>query len=101
MRMSPAELSVRRRTMGLTTEQLAERLGNNPRTVRSWEQGRDVIPERLRDDLHDLEAEFTELVDRLADEDRVVYVAHKDTWTLAALGCALRAEPDLMIEWAD
>lgn len=56
-RMSGAELRARREYLGLTGEALARLLGVNPRTERSWEQGRDPAPHRLRAELVGLEVE--------------------------------------------
>jgi transcriptional regulator with XRE-family HTH domain len=54
-RMSPAEFRVAREYLGLTGDWLARRLDVNPRTVRSWEQGRDPIPDGVRKEIIDLE----------------------------------------------
>lgn len=56
-RMSGAELRARREYLGLTGEALARLLGVNSRTERSWEQGRDPAPLRLRAEISEIEAE--------------------------------------------
>lgn len=70
-RMTGAEFKVVREHLGLTGDWLARHLRVNPRTVRSWEQGRDPIPDRIRLEMEDLErrtAEFIgDCVDRLMD----------------------------------
>ncbi|MGV0653759.1 DUF1870 family protein [Mycolicibacterium thermoresistibile] len=67
--------------MGLTIESLAGMLRVNPRTIRSWEAGRDPIPERIRDEVEQIEAitaqAVTELVDALR-RDPVVAVYRRD-----------------------
>ena len=55
--MTAAEFAAHRRLAGLTLDQLAAHLRVNPRTVRSWESGRDAVPDRIA-------AELGALVDR-------------------------------------
>lgn len=79
--LTPAELRAGREHLGLTLEAFAAAAEVNPRTVRSWEQGRDRIPAHAADVLDDLTAEadaaVRELVDA-TDQDRPVIVAHRD-----------------------
>jgi len=82
-RMTGAELQVVREWLGLTIEALAGMLQVNPRTIRSWEAGRDPIPERIRDEIAEIEAitaqAVTELVDALRyTRDTVVAVYRRD-----------------------
>jgi transcriptional regulator with XRE-family HTH domain len=56
-RMTGGELQTVREFLGLTGDALAGLLGVNPRTVRSWESGRDPIPERVRGDVEQIEAD--------------------------------------------
>ena len=42
--MTPREFRDHRLTLGLSTEQLAERLGVDPRSVRRWQNGHGPIP---------------------------------------------------------
>lgn len=44
-----------REYLGLTIEALAAMLAVNPRTIRSWEAGRDPIPERIRVEVEQVE----------------------------------------------
>ena len=81
--MTGAELQVVREWLGLTIEALAGMLQVNPRTVRSWEAGRDPIPERIRDEVEQIEQltaqAVTELVDALRyTRDTVVAVYRRD-----------------------
>lgn len=46
-RMTSAEIRSVREYLGLTIDTLAAHLSVNPRTVRSWEQGRDPVPARV------------------------------------------------------
>lgn len=55
-RMDPGELQMVREYLGLTLDALAGMLGVNPRTVRSWESGRDPIPDRVRLEVEQIEA---------------------------------------------
>lgn len=55
-RMTDAEFRTIREFLGLTGDWLAVHLGVNPRTVRSWEQGRYPIPDGVRLAIEDLEA---------------------------------------------
>ena len=43
--MSPAEVAALRHMMGLSLDAFARMLGVHPRTVRSWESGRDMLSE--------------------------------------------------------
>ena len=42
--MTPAELKVARKALGLSQEKLGLALGRNPRTVRRWEAGPQAVP---------------------------------------------------------
>ena len=42
--MTPREFRDRRLTLGLSTEQLAERLGVDPQTIRRWQDGSQSVP---------------------------------------------------------
>lgn len=79
--MNGGELQTVREFLGLTIESLAGMLRVNPRTIRSWESGRDPIPERIRDEIAEIEAitaqAVTELVDALR-RDPVVAVYRRD-----------------------
>jgi len=61
-RMTPAEFKVVREFLGLTGDWLARHLRVNPRTVRSWEQGRDPIPDGVRLEIEKLERVTAEFV---------------------------------------
>ena len=52
--LTAAELRTVREQHGLTGDHMARLLGVNPRTVRSWEQGRDPIPGRIRPEIAEL-----------------------------------------------
>jgi transcriptional regulator with XRE-family HTH domain len=82
-RMTAAEFRVIREYLGLTGDWLARHLGVNPRTVRSWEQGRDPIPDGVRIEVERLEQQTAEFVGTvvagLADEiDPLVGVFRSD-----------------------
>lgn len=86
-RMDGGELQTVREYLGLTIEALAGILGVNPRTVRSWEAGRDPIPERIRVEVEDIELSTAEAVGELAaalhdarDASVRVYRRDEDMW---------------------
>lgn len=54
--LTPAELRAAREYLGLTGDAMAKKLVVNPRTLRSWEQGRDPIPGRIRPQIAELKA---------------------------------------------
>jgi hypothetical protein len=54
-RMTAAEFRVVREFLGLTGDWLAGHFGVDPRTVRSWEQGRYPIPDGIRIGMENLE----------------------------------------------
>jgi transcriptional regulator with XRE-family HTH domain len=81
--MDGGELQTVREYLGLTIDALARLLEVNPRTVRSWEGGRDLIPARVRGELAGLETitatAVVELVAELGDtSDRCVLVYRRD-----------------------
>lgn len=69
--MDGGELQMIREYLGLTIDNLAGLLRVNPRTVRAWEAGRDLIPERIREEVEQIERYTAtgvgELVDALHD----------------------------------
>lgn len=88
-RMTGGELQTVREWLGLTGEALAGILGVNPRTLRAWEAGRDLIPERVRGEVEQIEAATAvavgELVDALHDaRDPAVVVYRTDDGLHAA-----------------
>src|SRR5690606_15579714 len=86
-RMTGSELQTVREYLGLTGQALVGILGVNPRTVRSWESGRDPIPERVREEVEAVEratgAAVWDLVGALQDARDpavVVYRTDEDLW---------------------
>lgn len=82
-RMDGGELQMVREYLGLTIESLAGMLQVNPRTVRSWEAGRDPIPDRIRLETEQIETMTAqavgELVAALRDaRDPAVVVYRRD-----------------------
>lgn len=65
--LTGAELRAARELLGITSDHLAKVLRVNPRTVRSWEQGRDAIPGRIRPELADIKESADEAVRNLVD----------------------------------
>ncbi|QVJ03083.1 DUF1870 family protein [Nocardiopsis eucommiae] len=55
-RMKGVELKMVREWLALSGQELADLLGVNARTVRSWEQGRDPIPDSVRLEVERMEA---------------------------------------------
>ena len=104
--MSPAEVSALRHMMGLSMDAFARMLGVNPRTVRSWESGRDMLSESSTAAVWALARRHDELV-REYLEAGVPIGIQRDAgaagaprgWYLAAAGRAMLAEPDLMVGW--
>jgi DNA-binding XRE family transcriptional regulator len=73
-----AELRAARESLGLTGDKMAKKLGVNPRTLVSWEQGRDPIPGRIRPEVAELKAATDAVVARLvasledSDDDTLI-----------------------------
>jgi len=67
-RMPSAELQTVREYLGLTIDAMARLLHVNPRTVRSWEAGRDPIPTRIREEVEAIEAYTAEVVGHVVGE---------------------------------
>ncbi|GAB3115612.1 hypothetical protein GCM10027160_23200 [Streptomyces calidiresistens] len=66
--LTPAELQTAREDLGLTGDLLAKLLGVNPRTLRSWEAGRDPIPGRIRPEIAQVRATTAAAVDAIVQE---------------------------------
>ena len=64
-RMDPGELQTVREFLGLTTAAIAGMLDVRDDTVRRWESGRDPIPERVRQEVEDIEEATARAVDEL------------------------------------
>lgn len=64
-RMTGGELQTIREWLGVSTEDLAARLGVRHDTVRHWESGRGRIPVRVRQEVEDLEEHTARAVDDL------------------------------------
>lgn len=65
--MTGIALKTTREWLGLSGQWLADHLDVNPRTIRSWEQGRDPIPDGVRLEVERLEEQSGEIVDRLVE----------------------------------
>lgn len=119
--MTAAEFRALREHLGLTGDALAGLLGGrDPRTVRSWEQGRYPIPAGVRDDLHALARETADHVARTvaqlaACEPRVLVTYRNDeeyraadpggkwpaSWHRAVAARVRDQLPDLRLTYAD
>jgi DNA-binding XRE family transcriptional regulator len=82
-RMTGGELQTVREYLGLTTEAMAGILGVRHDTVRRWESGRERVPERVRSEVEQVEADTAgavgELVAALQDaRDPAVVVYRTD-----------------------
>lgn len=79
--LTPAEVRIAREYLGLTGDKMAEKLGVNPRTLRSWEQGRDPIPGRIRPEIAELkaatDAAVAKLVAGLEDSDDDTLITYR------------------------
>ena len=104
---SPAEVAALRHALGLSGDQMAAMLGVNPRTVRSWESGRDRLSESARVAVWDLARRHDALVDQMLAADVPIAIRREQStgdlpprgWFLAAAGRALLADPEVSIEW--
>lgn len=80
--LTGAELRAARELLGITSDHLAKVIGVNPRTVRSWEQGRDAVPGRIRPELAEIkqaaDAAVRHLVAGLGDDDDAVITYRTD-----------------------
>lgn len=82
-RMPSAELQTVREYLGLTLDALAHLLTVNPRTVRAWESGRDLIPTRIREEVEAIEDYTARVVAHVVTElddtqDAIIAVARTD-----------------------
>jgi transcriptional regulator with XRE-family HTH domain len=90
--LTPAEVRIAREYLGLTGDKMAEKLGVNPRTLRSWEQGRDSIPGRIRPEIAEMKAATDAVVARLvagledSDDDMLITYRNDDEYKEAMRG---------------
>lgn len=101
-RMSPAEVACTRALIGLTADQMGQALHVNPRTVRSWESGRDTPSESASSAIRALRAEHDTETERLAAGDAIIYLPDGPRpagWYRAIGARLLDRDPDVMIEW--
>lgn len=104
--MSAAEFAAARHLMGHTYESLAAALGVNPRTVRSWESGRDQISASAEAAIRAEVARHTDLTRQMGAAGTTVVIPKRPLsgprgWFVAAAARAIEAEPDMIIEWDD
>lgn len=116
--LTGAELRAARELLGITSDHLAKVIGVNPRTVRSWEQGRDSIPGRIRPELAEIkeaaDSAVRKLIDDLADDDDAVITYRTDDeykaahptgkWSAAwhrQVALRAAAEAGLRLDYAD
>ncbi|MFI8944103.1 helix-turn-helix domain-containing protein [Streptomyces syringium] len=80
--LTAAELRIAREQMGLTGDHLAKLLRVNPRTLRSWEAGRDEVPGRIRPEIAELkqatDKAVADLVASLDGEDDAVLITFRN-----------------------
>lgn len=78
---TPAEVTLTREYLGMTGDDLAARLGVNPRTVRSWEHGRDSVSGRVTVMLaqlrHEADAQVAAQVAQHAGQDAPELVTYR------------------------
>ncbi|MGN8690182.1 helix-turn-helix domain-containing protein [Segatella copri] len=104
--MSGAELAALRAVMGHSLDSLAAALQVNPRTVRSWESGRDRISDRAEGLIWGELARHDEAVERMLDAEMPIALSRGPVgdrprgWWAAAAGRAMLADPDIEVEWA-
>jgi len=90
--LTPAELRIAREYLGLTGDKMAEKLGVNPRTLRSWEQGRDPIPGRIRPEIAEMKAATNAAVAKLvasledSDDDTLLTYRNDDEYKAGVSG---------------
>lgn len=90
--LTPAELRTAREQLGLTGDHLAKLLSVNPRTLRSWEQGRDPVPARIRPEIAELKEATERAVARLVagvegeDDPHLITYRNDDEYEKAMRG---------------
>ena len=96
--MPGATFAAIRANLGLTGEEMGEKLGVTSRTVRSWESGDQVIRSGVAADALDLLSQHVEEVESLGIPARIT-VSRGDGWSLAVAAQLQRKNPDIIIEW--
>jgi transcriptional regulator with XRE-family HTH domain len=86
--LTAAEVRIAREELGVTGDHMAKLLRINPRTLRSWEQGRDPVPGRIRPEIAELKAEtaaaVAELVASVEGEEEPTLVTYRNDEEYAA-----------------
>ena len=104
--MSAAEFAAARHLMGHTYESLAAALAVNPRTVRSWESGRDPVSPGAEQAIRAEVARHTNLTRRMVAAGTTVVIPKRPLsgprgWFVAAAARAVEVDPDMIVEWDD
>lgn len=105
--MTAAEFAAHRRLTGLTLDQLAAHMRVNPRTVRSWESGRDAVSDRIAELMASLVERHRNAARGMASAGVPIVLPRYDGseaefprgWYLAAASSALLLEPEIELEW--
>lgn len=101
--MNPADFAIVRRMIGLTLQELADRLGVQLRTVQRWENGSSPINEGVQSEMQGLRDEHFRLTADLTMEASAgsVVVIPRDGWYAAAAVRVLSQNPEARFEWKD
>ncbi|MDO5067472.1 MAG: hypothetical protein Q4D96_09360 [Propionibacteriaceae bacterium] len=108
-RMSAGRFAALRHLTGLSTEELADELGVNPRTVRSWGRGRDPIPERIEEEMNAILTRQGQVFDEILASGAPVIIPDNDPdhagkpsgWWLGVAARVLAADPSRAVRWWD
>lgn len=107
-RLSAAKFTAKRNLLGITLDALALELGVNPRTVRSWGEGREPVPKSASDGLAKLRRlHDADLEDIIATPGPVLLPRSRDNdkgrrprgWWAGIAARIEALDPDRAIEW--
>lgn len=98
--MTPAEVSLTRRALGMTLEELAKQVGVHKSTVGSWESGQHAIGADAVNKLNELVAEQGKLV-AVMRKHRSFKVPRNSDYLKSAAMIAMLADNTVTVNWSD
>lgn len=103
--LTDAEVRTAREWLGLTGDHMAQRLGVNPRTLRSWEQGRDSVPGWLRPAIVEMKADTDRAVEIVSaglveEDDPVLFTYRSDEEFKEALKTGMLERIPHVSDWS-
>ncbi|WP_404285231.1 helix-turn-helix domain-containing protein [Glutamicibacter arilaitensis] len=103
MSMTPADFTIARRLIGLTAQELSEKLNVQLRSVQRWESGQHPVNDGVAGLMSQLVSEHSILVGEIATlaiQGEQVSLP-KSNWNIAAASRVLSSNPEARFDWAE